>query len=293
MKSRKLSLFLVLGLAVVPACKKAESKESALPPATGPGAPPAAKLPEIEKNAPLPTAQAHGDSTTGTTYPLDEAKLGPKMSGVVTRIFVTEGQKVKKGDPLFSLDARTLMLQRDQAAAQIKAANINMASAQVEAQRMQTLFDGKATNQVNLEQAQRAFEVAKVQLEQAQVALSQVNQAIADATVRSPMSGVVVKKLVSEGETATKMPPTVVLIVQDQSTLELRFRMPEKMLGQLQPGKKLRADFTAQGVKRDAEIVRVSGDIDPASRTFEVFAHIPNTDGALKPGMLADVEMLP
>jgi RND family efflux transporter MFP subunit len=294
MTSRKLSIALVLGLAALPACKKAESKEAnGLPPATGAGAPPAAKLPEIDKNAPLPTAQAKSDRTIATTYALDEAKLGPKMSGVITKIFVVEGQKVKKGDPLFSLDSRTLLLQRDQAAAQVKAANITVASNVVEFQRMQALFEGKATNQITLEQSQRQLAVSKVQLEQAQVALNQANQAIADATVRSPMNGVVTKKLVSEGETATMMPPTVVLVVQDQSTLELRFRVPEKMLAQVKPGTKLRATFAALGVTRDVQVARVGSDLDMSSRTAEIIANIPNGDGTFKPGMLADVEMLP
>ncbi len=294
MTSRKHSIALILVLAAVPACKKAESKENGgLPPATGVGSPPAAKLPEIDKNAPLPTEQKGSDRTTGSTFPLDEAKIGPKMSGVVTKIFVAEGQAVKKGEPLFQLDAHVIALQREQALAGLKAANVNLRSAEVEYERMKTLFEGKATNQVQLEQAQRGLAIAKVQLEQAQVGVSQASQALADATVRSPMNGVVTQKLLSEGETATMMPPTVVVVVQDQSTLELRFRMPEKALAELKVGKKLRASFAAQNLSRDAEIVRVSSAIDPSSRTVEVFAHIANPDGTLKPGMLADVEMLP
>jgi RND family efflux transporter MFP subunit len=185
------------------------------------------------------------------------------------------------------------MLQRDQAAAALKAANITLSSAQVEYQRMNQLFEGKATNQVSLEQAQRALAVAKVQVEQAQVALSQMNQMVADATVRSPMNGIVTKKLVSEGETATMMPPTVVLVVQDQSTLELRFRVPEKTLAKVKPGTKIRASFAALGVTRDVEVVRVGSDLDMSSRTAEIIANIPNGDGLFKPGMLADVEILP
>ena len=295
MTSRKLSIALLLAVSLTagPACKKSESHAEGLPPATGKGAPPPAQLPVLEKDAPLPTKQTGNDRTMGTTYPLDEAKIGPKMSGLVTKVFVKEGDAVKKGAPLFSLDARQIGLQRDQAAAALKAAQINLRSAEVEHERMKVLFEGKATNQVQLEQAQRGLAVARVAVEQAQVAVSQANQAVADATVRSPMTGVVTHKLVSEGETATMMPPTVVVVVQDQSTLELRFRMPEKALAELKVGKKLRASFTAQGQTREAQIVRVSSAIESNSRTVEVFAHIPNTDGALKPGMLADVEMLP
>jgi RND family efflux transporter MFP subunit len=140
---------------------------------------------------------------------------------------------------------------------------------------------------------QARLEAQKVMVRQAKVGLDQANQAVADATVRSPIDGVIAHNLVSEGETATMMPPTVVVVVQDQSTLELRFRMPEKALAELKPGKKIKASFAAVGVTKEAQVTRIGASVDPHTRTVEIIADLPNADGQLKPGMLADVELLP
>ncbi len=285
-------LFSMVVAAGATGCKKSESQATKLPPATGEGSPPAAKLPEIVKDAPMPTAQTGNERTTGTTYAREEAKLGPKMSGVVTKIWVKEGDVVKKGDPLFQLDARAISLGREQAAAGLRSADVNLRATQVEYDRTKALLDQNAVNRAQFDQIQARLDGAKVMVEQARVGVSQANQMLADAVVRSPMTGIVVAKLVSEGETATMMPPTVVLVVQDQSSLELRFRMPEKVLAEIKQGSRLTATFGSLGVTREAEVVRVSASVEQHTRTVEIFAVLPNKDGVLRPGMLANVEMV-
>ena len=101
----------------------------------------------------------------------------------------------------------------------------------------------------------------------------------------------VVSKLKSEGEMATMMPPTVVLVVQDQSVLELRFRLPERALTQIKMGEAVRVKFEALGLKRTAKIARIQNAVDARTRTVEVVAEIPNPDGALRSGLLAEVEL--
>ena len=98
-------------------------------------------------------------------------------------------------------------------------------------------------------------------------------------------------KLKNEGEMATMMPPTVVLVVQDQSVLELRFRLPERSLAEVKVGEAVTAKFEALGVTRQAKVTRIQPVVDPRTRTVEVVAEVPNPDGALKSGLLAEVEL--
>jgi multidrug efflux pump subunit AcrA (membrane-fusion protein) len=85
------------------------------------------------------------------------------------------------------------------------------------------------------------------------------------------------------------MPPTVVVVVEDHSSLELRFRLPESQLGSLAAGDVIKASFVATGEARDARVVRVAPSVDPATRTVEVVSTIDNADGKLRAGMLANV----
>jgi multidrug efflux pump subunit AcrA (membrane-fusion protein) len=102
---------------------------------------------------------------------------------------------------------------------------------------------------------------------------------------------VVTSKLKNVGETVTMMPPTTVLVVQDVAHLELRTRLPERALMQLAPGNKLRVEFPALGIERVVPVLRINPTVDLMTRTVEVIADVDNLDGALRPGMLADVTL--
>jgi membrane fusion protein (multidrug efflux system) len=84
-----------------------------------------------------------------------------------------------------------------------------------------------------------------------------------------------------------------VLIVQNQSQLELKFRLPERSLATVAPGGAITARFEALGAARPAKVLRINPTVDPRTRTFEVVAVLDNADGALKPGLLAEVDLAP
>ena len=95
----------------------------------------------------------------------------------------------------------------------------------------------------------------------------------------------------SVGEMVTMMPPTIVLVVQDVSVLELKVRLPERALRNVSAGSELTASFPALGVDRVTRVKRINPAIDIATRTVEIVADVDNSDGTLKPGMLADVRL--
>jgi RND family efflux transporter MFP subunit len=282
------ALLLTAGLA---GCK---SKDGAaqLPPAQGPGAAAMPALPSVTgaSDEGLAVAPSEGH-TTGTTFPRAEAQIGPNAGGVISQILVKEGDKVRKGMVLFRQDTQDAALRVEQAKAALEAARVNLRATETEFNRTKSMFDQKAVSQMQWDQVQARTDGARVGVSQAEVALSMAQKSLADGTVRSPLAGVVVTKLKSEGEMATMMPPTVVLIVQDQSVLELRFRLPERSLTQIKLGDRVAAKFDAVGIQRSAKIARIQPSVDARTRTVEVVAEIPNPDGALRSGLLAEVAL--
>jgi RND family efflux transporter MFP subunit len=263
-----------------------------LPPAQGPGAAPLPALPSVSASTDEASAVAPTEGhTTGTTYPRAEAQIGPNAGGVIERILVKEGDKVRKGQVLFRQDTRDAALRVEQARAALEAARVNLRATETEHTRTKSMFDQKAVSQMQWDQVQARMDGAKVGVSQAEVALEMAQKFLGDGTVRSPLTGLVVTKLKSEGEMATMMPPTVVLVVQDQSVLELRFRLPERSLTKIKIGDEITANFEAVGLKRGAKIARIQPSVDARTRTVEVVAEIPNPDGALRSGLLAAVEM--
>ena len=290
------ALALALGLPATAGCSRGDAGGKDLPPASGKGAAPMPTLPDVnatDDGAGGSSASASDGSqrTTGTTVPPDRAEVAPNMSGIIQSIAVDEGDKVKKGDVLYRLRTTDLSLRVQQARAAEKSAQVQLSAAKIEYDRMQRLLSKNAVEQAQFDKVQAQYQAAQVGVEQAKVAVQVARQGLADATVRSPIAGVVVAKLKNPGEMATMMPPTVVVVVEDQSSLELHFKLPESAVGSIHQGDQVTARFEAIGLDRTAKVEKVSPAVDPATRTVEITALLDNSDGALKSGMLAVIDV--
>jgi RND family efflux transporter MFP subunit len=279
-------------LLMVAACNKSAGEKS-LPPAKGEGAPPAPVLPKIETKGEGATAAiaATEGHTTGTTFPHQEAQLGPMATGVITDVAVEEGQAVRKGQILFRLDPRDGELRIAQAKAALAAAEVGLRAVTTEYERGKQLMEQNAMNRAQWDQVVARLDGAKVGVDQAKVALQMAEKSLTDTVVRAPFDGVVTAKMKTVGELATMMPPTVVIVLQQHSILDLRFRLPEKAVSLVRAGDPVRLRFDALGLTREAKIARVQPSVDAHTRTVEIVAELPNADLALRPGLLAEVEI--
>ena len=283
---------ILLAAALTGACAQQKDGAASLPPASGEGAAPRAALPALaQPSGDDATANPTARTTTGTTFPRASAQVAPNMSGVVAQVAVEEGDRVKKGDLLFRLRGEDFDLRVQQAQAALKSAEVGLAAVKVEHDRTQRLLEKNAVNQAMWDQVQAQYQGAQVGVEAARVALAMAQKARADAVVRSPINGVVTAKLKSPGEMVTMMPPSVVVVVEDHSTLELRFRLPEGSLSAVKVGDVVQAEFTTAGITREVKVTRISPNVEPNTRTIEVVAELPNPDGQLKAGMLAELSI--
>ena len=166
-------------------------------------------------------------------------------------------------------------------------------NAKRELERQRVLAEKGTISPAVLERAEAAFNAASNGIEAAEVAVSMARRYTSDSAVTSPIDGVVARKLKSVGETVTMMPPTTVLVVQDQSVIELRARIPETTLKHVKEGELITAHFSAVEVSRAARVVRIQPTVDPQTRTIEIVADVDNADNILRPGMYVEVELAP
>ena len=128
MTSRSSSLAALVGLsaALLASCHAAEGQ--GLPPASGSGAPPPPVIPKLAEVAWTRRRQPRASQAawTGSLFARHEAALGPKMSGVLSQVTVEEGDRVKKGQLLFRLDAAQAGLAVSQAKAAIATAQVGV-----------------------------------------------------------------------------------------------------------------------------------------------------------------------
>ena len=295
---KKLAVIAV-ALALAGGCGKKTKSAKDLPPATGSGAKPLPTLPDLKPTgaeaggagASTPASVTAGATVSGTLQAREEVVVGAKSSGTILVVHVDEGSKVKKGQVLFQLDSRDQQLMKRQAMTQLRGAELQLKTAQREYDRIKGLVGQNALPQQQLDQLEAQVDGAKLQIEAAKNSIAMSSKQINDAAVRSPLAGVVIKKLMNVGEYATMMPPSPVVIVQDQATLELKFRLPERTLTSIKQGDAVTVTIPSLSQTRQAEIAQISPMVDPRTRTIELTAVLPNCDGGLRPGVAAEVAL--
>lgn len=273
---------------LITACKRSEAAD-ALPPADGPGAAPMPAAPVVDAPNTESSVAERVLRATGSTQALHQAELGPKASGVLAAVLVDEGAKVKKGQPLFRLDATNPMLMVKQAEAGLAQARVGVTRAELEYNRIKPLVDQGAVSPANWDAIRIGYDQAKVGVQQAEAAVATARAYAFDTTVVAPFAGIVAAKKKNAGETVTMMPPTTVIVLQDISKIEVRVRLAEGELNRVKPGDPMQVRFPSLNTDQSVPISRINPSVDPMSRTVEVVGLIPNDDRALKAGMLVEV----
>jgi len=284
------ALLVLCAMAPLAGCAKEELPK--LPPATGEGAPPATKIPtlkELDKSQPSTSRDVGTRAGTGSLLALHYAALGPKETGILSTITVDEGDRVKKGQVLFKTDPVQAELTVDQAKAALATAKVQQGAAQLDFNRTKSLRERGSVPEDVLDQAKARLDALTSQVAQAQASVGLAQRHLSNMTVTSPIEGVVSEKKMNVGETATLMPPSVVLVIQNIDVLELRARLPETSLKTVREGAQITVRFPATCESRPVTIKRIAPTVDVRTRTIEIVAEIPNADHRLKAGMLAEV----
>jgi len=155
-------------------------------------------------------------------------------------------------------------------------------------------YDG-ARAQLDGYQAQLDANVAQQKLSEARVAgaealLHEADIAVQDSSVKSPINGTVLKRLVEVG--ALVAPGTPAFILGDVHEVKTVFGVSDTVLPKIKMGMVLPVTSEAlPGATYSGRVTRIAPTADPRTRVFDVELTVPNTDGRLKPGMIASLTL--
>jgi membrane fusion protein (multidrug efflux system) len=227
---------------------------------------------------------------TGEFVSLVRSDLVPRTGGRVGRVLVDEGQPVRKGQPLLQLETDYLKLDVARAEAELRRAEAGAQEAARDLERKKGLAQKGSVAQATFDRSQAGADQADAARQAARAALELARQRLADATLVSPVDGVVSERRTDVGERLTE--GTVAFVVEQTAPLKLRFRAPERYLASVREGLPVEARVEAYPDQPFAGGVSlVGGTIDPQTRTFLVEAEFPNRDRRLRPGLFARVEI--
>jgi membrane fusion protein (multidrug efflux system) len=220
------------------------------------------------------------------------SEISVKNPGRVAKMFVDEGVRVSKGQPLLELETDYVRINLQRAEADTARAAAAEKDASADLGRKKELIAKESIPKATYDRSEAMFEQARAARQSAQAQAALYRQQLADAVLRSPIDGVVAEKRTDVGQRLGDN--TVALVLVQTSPLKLRFRVPEKYLAQVHRGGTVKAVVDPYpGETFSGKVTVVGGVIDSATRSFTVETEFANRDGKLRPGLFARVEMQP
>lgn len=228
-------------------------------------------------------------AATGEFVSPVRSELSARMPGRVARMYVDEGARVRRGQPVLLLETQYTQLQLQAANAEVARAKAMRDEAARDLARKQELIAKDSIPRATLDRSQAAYDQASAALQSANANASLLRQQVADATLRAPVDGIVAEKRTEVG--ARLGDGGVAFVVVQLSPLKLRFAVPERFLGRISPGDRVTATVDPYPNEKFEGVVKtVGGVIDPKTRTMFAEAEFANRDGRLRPGLFAKVE---
>lgn len=222
-----------------------------------------------------------------------ESRIGTEVSGRILRIFVNEGDRVDAGAPLFEIDPSPYEMAVRQATAGHDLARAEERQVEADLQRASALRKQQVVAQQEIDRLSTQLTVARARVRQAEEALALARHNLERTVVPAPYAGSIAARLVDEGTTALVQPQTIVVVIQETAELEARAAIPESQLASVRVGDTALVRVEGAGAPITTTVSAVSDTIDPATRTYLVKAHVPNTDRLLKAGVFAAIELQP
>lgn len=233
------------------------------------------------------------DEYPATIVPLNEVQLRPQITGYITGIFFKDGQHVKKGEKLYSIDQQAYEASYNQAVANLNVAKANLGKAQQDADRYDELLKKDAIARQTAEHAQADLQASKMQMEAAKANVSSVQTNVRYSTIFAPFDGTIgisqvkMGSPVSPGQTILNTistnNPMAADIAVDQHDIP-------RFAGLAHSSKPIDSIFTLAFSDRSVypqggTISFIDRAVDPQTGTIKVRLIFPNAKDELKAGM--------
>ncbi len=241
------------------------------------------------------------DITVSETYPASiegrqDIAIFPQVSGTISKVCVTEGQKVRKGQSLFIIDQVPFKAALQMARANVEAANAGVATAQLVYDSRVKLFEENVISEFDLLTSKNQLLTAKAGLAQAEAQLVTAENNMTYTQVLSPVDGVVGTIPFRAGALVSPGTPYPLTTVSDNSQMYVYYSLSEIQLlgltaehGSMDeviaslPSVKLElADGSVYA--EEGRIETISGVINPSTGSVSVRAVFPNSGGMLHSG---------
>lgn len=243
----------------------------------------AASMAHVQAQAPAPSGGPDtplpdtGQEIRAQLTPRHYTTLSSEMAARIDRITTRVGDRFKKGDVLVAFDCATQKALLAHALAVLTQAEKTYAITQ-------RLMQLKSTGQLELD-------VAAAEVEKSKADRSAAEAAVAKCTITAPFDGITVDQKAREFQYTN--PGQALLDIVDDHDLEVELIAPSQWLTWLKPGTPFKIEVHETDKTYSAQVVRLSGRVDPVSQTIKVIGEITQASPELMAGMSGRAIMVP
>ena len=201
----------------------------------------------------------------------------PEMPGILNKVYVKEGQKVKKDQILATIDDGGL-------SQQLLLLKSNEQLAKTTFERQKRLWDQKIGSEIQYLQAKTSYDSQKN-------ATKQLKKQLGKFTIRAPFSGIIDDVFKEKGTVVAPGPGAELFRIINLSDMYVETDVPESYISSIKKNKMVEVNFPILGRSYDSSIRQVGNFINPTNRTFRIEVGIPNLDGEIKPNLTAKLRL--
>ncbi|MCL4510664.1 MAG: efflux RND transporter periplasmic adaptor subunit [Bacteroidetes bacterium] len=233
-------------------------------------------------------------TATGTLAADTTVQVGTQVSGTIDRLYVDWNSHVKQGQVVAKLDTTFLWASVEQARANLQKAVVASDQAKRNYERVKQLFQRNLDSQSDYDTALSSYQIAEASVSQAQTALDQARITLSYATIRAPISGVVISRNVDLGQTvaASFNTPTLFTLANSLSDMQVEALVDEGDIGSVKVGQPV--TFTVEAYPTDVfkgtvKQIRLQPTVVQNVVEYTVIIDVPNSNFKLMPGMTANL----
>ena len=201
----------------------------------------------------------------------------PEMPGILNKVYVKEGQKVKKDQILATIDDGGL-------SQQLLLLKSNEQLAKTTFERQKRLWDQKIGSEIQYLQAKTSYDSQKN-------ATKQLKKQLGKFTIRAPFSGIIDDVFKEKGTVVAPGPGAELFRIINLSNMYIETDVPESYISSIKKNKMVEVNFPILGRSYDTSIRQVGNFINPSNRTFRIEVGIPNLEGEIKPNLTAKLRL--
>jgi multidrug efflux system membrane fusion protein len=232
----------------------------------------------------------------GNVLPYLKVTIRSQITGQLTHVHFREGQEVKQGDPLFTIDPRPPQGALEQAKANLARDAALLENARIEFERAKKLFDSALISRDDFDKARANLDTLKGTVLADRAAISGAELNVEFTSIRSPVDGVTGNLLVSPGN-IVKAPDDAMLTINQIHPIYVSFSVPERSLPEIKK-EMLKKTLTVEaafqklsGPPPQGKLTFIDNTVDPTTGMIQLKATFPNENSVLWPGQFVQVSL--